>query len=70
MGAKTGRPRRLTATDPTHAMTDFLHMGGYGWFVWGSYGVAAAALALELFALRQRRRQALRQARDTEGSSS
>ncbi|MBU6272762.1 MAG: heme exporter protein CcmD [Betaproteobacteria bacterium] len=45
-------------------MTDFLHMGGYGWFVWGSYGVAALALALELVALRQRRRNALAQARE------
>ena len=26
---------------------DFLTMGGYGAYVWGSYGVTAAALAIE-----------------------
>ena len=25
-------------------MTEFLHMGGYGFYVWGSYGVAAIVL--------------------------
>lgn len=45
-------------------MSDFLHMGGYGFFVWGSYGVAAVVLALEIVLLRRRRRAALHQARD------
>lgn len=45
-------------------MSDFLHMGGYGFFVWGSYGVAALALALETVALRRRRRLALQHLRD------
>ena len=43
-------------------MTDFFHMGGYGFFVWGSYGMMAAAIALELWLLRRRRRHAIRQA--------
>ena len=45
-------------------MSDFFHMGGYGFFVWGSYGVAALALALEMVALRRRRRLALRGLRE------
>jgi heme exporter protein D len=45
-------------------MIDFLHMGGYGFFVWGSYGVAAIALVLEVLLLRRRRAAALRHARD------
>ena len=40
-------------------MNEFLAMGGYGFFVWGSYGVTAAALASEIFFLRARRRAAL-----------
>lgn len=43
-------------------MMEWLAMGGYGGFVWGSYGVAALAVLVELAALRGRRRRALRQA--------
>ena len=39
-------------------MTEFLAMGGYGFFVWGAYGATAAALVLELVFLRARRRAA------------
>jgi heme exporter protein D len=42
---------------------NFLAMGGYGFFVWGSYAVAAAVIAAEIWALRMRRRAALAQAR-------
>jgi heme exporter protein D len=38
----------------------FFAMGGYGTFVWGSFGVTAACLVLELIALNVRRRAALR----------
>ena len=38
-------------------MSELLSMGGYGFYVWGSYGVAAAALALEvLFLVRRAKR--------------
>lgn len=40
-------------------MNEFLAMGGYGFYVWGSYGVAAIVIAVELFSLRARRRAAL-----------
>ena len=40
-------------------MNEFLAMGGYGFFVWGSYGVTAAVLAIEIFFLRARRRAAV-----------
>ena len=39
--------------------SDFWAMGGYAFYVWGSYGVTAAVLAAEIFALRARRRRAL-----------
>jgi len=35
----------------------FFHMGGYGLFVWGSYGVGLLCFALELIALRMRARR-------------
>jgi heme exporter protein D len=39
-------------------MTEFLAMGGYGWYVWGSYGVTFACLALEVIFLARRNREA------------
>jgi heme exporter protein D len=38
-------------------MSEFLAMGGYAWYVWGSYGVTAAALALEVWFLLKRSRE-------------
>ena len=42
------------------SLQDFLHMGGHGFFVWGSYAVTFALLAAEaaLVLLRRRRAQA------------
>ncbi|MGE5089158.1 MAG: heme exporter protein CcmD [Candidatus Levyibacteriota bacterium] len=44
-------------------MSDFFAMGGYGWYVWMSYGAAAVAVVVEIAALRLRRRQAFDGAR-------
>ena len=44
------------------ALSDFLAMGGYGFYVWGSYGVTFVFIAFEIVAL-QRRRKALFQRR-------
>ncbi len=35
---------------------DFLEMGGYGLYVWGSLGMCAAVVVAELMAIRLRRR--------------
>lgn len=41
-------------------MSDWLKMGGYGLYVWGSYGMLALAIVVELWSLgRHRRRAAL-----------
>ena len=40
---------------------DFFAMGGYGFYVWGSYVVTAACIAGEILILRARRRAALQQ---------
>jgi heme exporter protein D len=39
--------------------SDFLAMGGYAVYVWGSFGVAAGLIAVEIILLRGRRRAAL-----------
>jgi heme exporter protein D len=44
-------------------MSEFLAMGGYAFYVWGSYGVAALVLVVEVVALRARRRAVLEEAR-------
>jgi heme exporter protein D len=42
-----------------NSWAEFWHMGGRGLYVWGSFGVAALAVALELWLLKARRRAAL-----------
>jgi heme exporter protein D len=37
---------------------DFIHMGGYGFYVWGSYLVTAVCIAAELFMLWLRKKSA------------
>ena len=44
-------------------MSEFFAMGGYAFYVWGSYGVAALVIAGELMAVRARRRAVLAVAR-------
>jgi len=43
-------------------MTDFLAMGGYAAYVWGSFGVTALLVLVEILLLRRRRRTLLRRA--------
>jgi heme exporter protein D len=38
-------------------MSEFFAMGGYALYVWGAYGVTAAALAIEVFLLLKRQRE-------------
>ena len=46
-------------------MSDWLAMGGYGYFVWSSYGMLALAIAIELWLLRRRRSRAITRLRET-----
>jgi len=47
------------------SLTDFLAMGGYGFYVWGAYLVTAAAVVLEVVTVRSRLRNARRVAEDS-----
>jgi heme exporter protein D len=44
-------------------VSEFLAMGGYAWYVWMAYGTAAAAIAVEIAAVRAQRRRALAELR-------
>jgi heme exporter protein D len=44
----------------------FLEMGGYGLYVWGSYGVTFALLVVEIILLVLRRRGLIAQLRRTD----
>jgi heme exporter protein D len=45
---------------------EFFAMGGYGLYVWGSYGVVTAWMLLEPIAVMRRQRRALHQINDNE----
>ena len=41
----------------------FFNMGGYAFYVWGSFGVALVSMGVEVLLLRRRKRVLLRQAK-------
>jgi len=43
-------------------LSEFMAMGGYGFYVWSSYVVAAVAVAFEIIAVRARIRAAVKSA--------
>ena len=47
-----------------NSLDAFFAMGGYGFYVWGSYAVTAAGLAIEVVLLSARRRRTLRMLAD------
>jgi len=51
-------------------MSEWLAMGGHGFFIWSSYGMFALALIIEIAVLRRARRSAIEQARAMRSDSS
>lgn len=47
---------------------EFVAMGGYGLYVWGSFGVTAAVIAAEMWAVAARRRALIRHEHDVSGA--
>jgi heme exporter protein D len=37
-----------------NSLSEFLAMGGYGFYVWGSFGITFLAMAIEVICLRKR----------------
>ena len=42
------------------AISDFFHAGGYGFYIWGSYGAAVLLMVGELIAAKQQHRTILK----------
>jgi len=40
-------------------MADFFAMGGYGFYVWGSYGATALLIIIEVIMLMRRKKMAI-----------
>jgi heme exporter protein D len=45
-------------------VSEFFAMGGYAFYVWGSFGVTAAAVVIEMLLIRSQRRELLRDLRN------
>ena len=52
-----------------NSTAEFFAMGGYGLYVWGSFGVTVLALVIEVWLIRRRRAAALQAIRDEYGDS-
>lgn len=46
-----------------HSVSEFFAMGGYALYVWGSFGITALVMAIEMGLLRARRRELIDQLR-------
>ena len=53
-----------------NSLDEFLHMGGYGLYVWGSYGVVALGIVIEVVAVRAGYKNAVETARNLEEQES
>lgn len=47
-----------------HSISEFLDMGGYAFYVWGSFGITALVVVAEIWQLRAHHRAVLRDLRD------
>ncbi len=43
-----------------NSVAEFLDMGGYAFYVWGSFGITALVVVYEVWEVRARRRDVLR----------
>ena len=43
-----------------HSVSEFLDMGGYALYVWGSFGITALVAVFEIWQVRAKRRDVLR----------
>ena len=43
-----------------HSVSEFFAMGGYAFYVWGSFGLTAAVVVIEMLLIRSQRTELLR----------
>jgi heme exporter protein D len=53
-----------------NSVSEFFAMGGYAFYVWGSFGSTAAIMLIEMFLIRQQRNSILRDLRNEQLSES
>lgn len=53
-----------------HSVAEFLDMGGYAFYVWGSFGITALVMIIEVWQLRAQHRAILRNLSNETGSDS
>jgi heme exporter protein D len=46
-----------------NSVSEFLEMGGYAFYVWGSFGLTAAVMAIEALLIRNQRKAVMRSLR-------
>ena len=46
-----------------NSVSEFFSMGGYAFYVWGSFGITALVMAIEMGLIRARRRELIDQLR-------
>jgi len=47
-----------------HSVSEFIHMGGYALYVWGSFGATALVVAAEIWQVNARRKAIFRSLSD------
>ncbi len=47
-----------------NSLSEFLDMGGYAFYVWGSFGLTAVVVTVEILLLRRQRKNILRNLRN------
>jgi heme exporter protein D len=47
-----------------NSFSEFIQMGGYALYVWGSFGVTALVMAIEVVALRKQQKNLLNELQD------
>ena len=47
-----------------NSVSEFFAMGGYAFYVWGSFGATALVVVAEIFLLRSQRKELLKHLRD------
>ena len=53
-----------------NSTAEFFAMGGYGFYVWGSFGLSALALVVEVWLIRRRHRAATQAIRSDDHDAS
>ena len=69
LGCELNLNRRMNLNLNWASWSDFVAMGGYGLYVWGSFGVTALVMLIEVGSLSARRKAVQREAAHSDQTS-